>query len=150
MILNLHAWSTIGCATALFSVVPLVAQTPCPPRADSILAAGWRAYRADSSAKAKERFEAAQRLCPQNADAWIGLGFAKLRLGDAKTADDLFTQVLGRDTTNPDAWEGRARSSLRLGDTTRAIASGRRFLRLNPNNQEVRALLDAVAPEWDH
>ena len=150
MILNLHAWSTIGCVAALFSAVPLAAQTPCPPRADSILAAGWRAYRADSSTKAKERFEAAQRLCPQNADAWIGLGFTKLRLGDAKAADDLFTHVLSRDATNPDAWEGRTRSSLRLGDTTRAIASGQRALRLNPNNQEVRALLKAVAPEWEH
>ena len=150
MILNLHAWSTIGCAAALSSAVPLAAQTPCPPRADSILAAGWRAYRADSTAKAKERFETAHRLCPQNADAWVGLGFTKLRLGDAKAADDLFTQVLSRDTTNTDAWEGRTRSSLRLGDTTRAIASGQRVLRLNPNNQEVRALLNAVAPEWEH
>src|SRR6185295_3280237 len=122
----------------------------CPPRADSILAAGWRAYRADSSANAKERFEAAQRLCPENADAWVGLGFTKLRLGDAKAADGLFTQVLSRDATNTDAWEGRARSSLRLGDTSRAIASGRQALRLNPDNQDVRALLNAVAPEWEH
>src|SRR4051794_19317637 len=136
MILNLHAWTTIGCAAALSSAEPLAAQTPCPPRADSILAAGWRAYRADSTAKAKERFEEARRLCPQNADGWVGLGFTKLRLGDAKAADDLFTQVLSRDATNTDAWEGRTRSSLRLGDTTRAIAFGQRVLRLNPDNRE--------------
>ncbi|MFL5459382.1 MAG: hypothetical protein ACJ8AY_01755, partial [Gemmatimonadales bacterium] len=114
MILNLHAWTTIGCAAALSSAVPLSAQMPCPPRADSILAAGWRAYRADSTPKASERFAAAQRLCPENADASVGLGYAKLRLGDARAADALFSQVLSRDTTNADAWEGRIRSSLRL------------------------------------
>ncbi|MFL5546708.1 MAG: tetratricopeptide repeat protein [Gemmatimonadales bacterium] len=150
MILNLHAWTTIGCAAALSSAVPLSAQMPCPPRADSILAAGWRAYRADSTPKASERFAAAQRLCPENADASVGLGYAKLRLGDARAADALFSQVLSRDTTNADAWEGRIRSSLRLGDTIRAIASGQRALHLNPNNPEVRALLNAIAPEWEH
>src|SRR5215204_1628843 len=93
MILNLHAWTTIGCAAALSSAVPLTAQTPCPPRADSILAAGSRAYRGDSTRKASERFEAAQRLCPQNLEAWVGLGFTRLRLGDAKAGDALFSQA---------------------------------------------------------
>jgi hypothetical protein len=148
MILNLHAWTTIG-AAAFSLAAPLAAQRPCPPDADWILAAGWRAYRADSIHRASERFEVAQRLCPENADASVGLGLTKLRLGDPKAADALFTQVLRRDSTNSDAWEGRTRSSLRLGDTTRAIAAGQRALRLNPGNHEVRALLGAIAPAWE-
>src|SRR4051812_10174771 len=124
MILNLHAWTTISCAAALSRAVPMAAQTPCPPAADSILASGWRAYRADSTRRASERFEAAQRLCPENADASVGLGFTKLRLGDAKAADALFTQVLSRGANNADAWEGRTRSRLRVGATRPALAAG--------------------------
>jgi tetratricopeptide (TPR) repeat protein len=149
MILNLHAWTTIGCAAALSSAVPLTAQSPCPASADSILAAGWRAYRGDSTRKASERFETAQRLCPKNLDASVGLGFTRLRLGDAKAADALFSQVLSLDSTNSDAWEGRTRSSLRLGDTTRAVAAARRVLRSSPGNHEIRELLNAIAPEWE-
>ena len=150
MTLNLHAWTTVGCAAALSWAVPLAAQTPCPPCADSILAAGWRAYRADSTAKAKERFEAAQRLCPQNADGWVGLGFTKLRLGDAKAADDCSLRCSAG--MQPTPMHGKDEPGAASGWATlrRAIASGRRVLRFNPNNQEVRALLNAVAPEWEH
>lgn len=91
----------------------------------------------------------AHRLCPQNLDASVGLGFARLRLGQLKEAETLFDLVLARDSANSDAWEGRARTRLRLGDTAGAVAAGRRVVRLSPGNQDVRVLLNRIAPDWE-
>jgi hypothetical protein len=56
--------------------------------------------------------------------------------------------VLARNPDNSDAWEGHARAALRLGDTVGATAAGRRALILVPGNQELRSLLDRIAPDW--
>jgi hypothetical protein len=112
------------------------------------LASGWQAYRANSIAKAVEQFERAHQLCPRNRDATVGLGFALLRRGKIRYADSLFSVVLARTQTNSDAWEGRARAAARLGDTTAAISASKRALALAPSNQELRAFLDRIAPDW--
>src|SRR5215210_3438881 len=152
MPLKLPAFRRMGCSAAaalLLSAVPAAGQHPCPPATDSVLHAGWHAYRADSIAQAAEQFEVAHRLCPENLDATVGLGFVRLRQGNPKEADGLFTSVLVRDSTNSDAWEGRTRSSLRLGDTARAVAAGRQTLRFSAGNEEIRGLLNRITPDWD-
>jgi hypothetical protein len=135
-------------ALFLFSPASLGAQIPCPPAADSALDDGWLAYRANSMEIAVEWFERAHRLCPGNLDARVGLGFTLLRQGQTKRADSLFQTVVTRSPSNADAWEGRARSAVRLGDTAAAIAAGRKALALTPANQELRLLLDRIAPDW--
>jgi tetratricopeptide (TPR) repeat protein len=152
MSLKLPAFLKFGCSTGaglILATGAVAAQGPCPPATDSILQEGWRAYRTDSVVVAMAQFRLAHRLCPENQDASVGLGFALLRQGKLKPADALFNEVLHRDSTNSDAWEGRTRSRLRLGDTTAAIAAGGRALALSPRNEEVRVLLNTIAPEWD-
>lgn len=127
----------------------LQAQKPCPTSGVSALQSGWRAYRGDSLPKAIQQFELAQRLCPANLDAVVGHGLALLRTGNLKRSDSLFLTVLARSPGNSDAWEGHARATLRLGDSVGAIAAGRRALALAPDNAELRALLDRIAPDWD-
>lgn len=152
MLLNLPAWAPVTrpAAVALLAITqPLAGQSPCPAAADSALGAGWRSFRADSITRAAERFGVAQRLCPQNLDASVGLGFVRLREGRPKDADALFSGVLALDSANSDAWEGRARSKVTLGDTTGAIAAAQRSLAISPENQDVRALLKVIAPDWE-
>ena len=110
---------------------------------------GWKAYRSGSIREANARFEQAYRLCPQNLDARVGLGLTRLRLGQVAGADSMFRSVLAESSTNSDAWDGRARSAYRLGDTAAAVAAGRRALQLSPNNDELRALLNRLSPEWN-
>jgi tetratricopeptide (TPR) repeat protein len=124
-------------------------QSPCAPPAVAALDSGWVAYRADSNRIAVTRFDMAQRLCPDNLDAKVGLGFSLLRLGQTLRADSLFRVVLSRSATNSDAWEGRARTALRLGDTAGAIAAGRQAVTLAPKNEDLRALLNRLAPDWN-
>src|SRR3954464_6782086 len=152
MPLKLSAFLRTGCsavAALLLTGAPGAAQRPCPAVTDSVLHAGWGAYRTDSIAKAEEQFGLARRLCPENLDASVGLGFVLLRGGKPKEADGLFTSVLARDSTNSDAWEGRTRSNLRLGNTARAVTAGRQTLRFSPRNEEIRTLLNRIAPDWD-
>ncbi len=87
--------------------------------------------------------------CPGNRDAEVGLGFTLLRLDWTAEADSLFLSVLNATPANVDAWEGRTRAAFRRGDTTAMLAAGRRALALDPGNQELRALLDRVSPDWD-
>jgi hypothetical protein len=94
------------------------------------------------------QFELAHRLCPGNLDAGVGLGFAWLQSGDVRRSDSLFRSLLRRRPDNSDAWDGRARAALRLGDTVGAVEAGRRSLTLAPGNDELRALLDRLSPDW--
>jgi hypothetical protein len=127
----------------------LIAQAPCPRGAADTVMAGWTAYRTDSLDRAAARFAGVLHDCPQNRDAQIGLGFTLLRLGRIAAADSLFLVVLNATPMNADAWEGRARAALRKGDSAGMLAAGRRALALSPGNQELRTLLDRVAPDWD-
>jgi hypothetical protein len=153
MTLNIQAARALRALPALAILLSLPAklrsQTPCSPPAVAALDSGWVAYRSDSNRVAAVRFDRAQRLCPENLDAKVGLGFSLLRLERIGRADSLFRAVLARTTTNSDAWEGRARTALRLGDTAAAVSAGRRALILAPSNQELRAYLDRVAPDWN-
>jgi hypothetical protein len=125
------------------------AQTPCPPAAGAAVESGWRAYRGDSLEAAAKRFGRADRLCAGNLDAKVGLGFTLLRQNRLGAADSLFRTVLARDTANVDAWEGRTWAAYRRGNASDAVLAGRRALALKSGNQELRALLDRIAPEWD-
>lgn len=127
----------------------LQAQESCPPAAGEEVAAGWRAYRADSIEYAARQFAAADGRCPGNLDAKVGLGYTALRLGQPGRADSLFRIVTGSDSSNADAWNGLALSSERLGDKTTAVAAARHALRINPDDSGARQVLDRLTPGWD-
>jgi hypothetical protein len=152
MSLNIHApTATCGLLLALSwhsRPVDLLAQTRCPPAADTALQTGWRAYHDNAIEKALAAFGQARRLCPANSEATIGLGFANLRRGRSFRADSLFRTALEQSPHSSDAWEGHARAVARLGDTASAVLAGRRALTIAPDNQELRAFLDRIAPEW--
>lgn len=150
---NIHALPAargILAALLLLSSSPsLWGQAPCAPAADSALGKGWLAYRGNSIDTAVRWFTRTLRFCPGNLDAHVGLGFALLRQGRTKPADSLFQIVIARSPRNADAWEGRARSAARLGDTAAAVTAGSKALELAPKNQELRSLLDQIAPDWN-
>src|SRR5687767_14157361 len=75
MSMNIHVRKVACGLCAMLVALPtaITAQERCTPTADSLLESGWRAYRADSTGRAAERFGQAHRLCPQNLDATTGL-----------------------------------------------------------------------------
>ena len=126
-----------------------VAQTPCPPRAGTLVAQAWTLLRADSLAAAKERFTQADRLCARNLDAKVGLGYVALRAGQLSASDSLFRLVIKADSSNADAWDGLTLAAWQGGDHPKALIYGRRAIRLNPKNPTTRNILDSIDPDWD-
>ena len=139
------------CATLISfapSTVGAQAGQTCPEGTDAIVAAGWRAYRADSIAVAATRFADALARCPANSDAAVGRAYTHLRLGAVESADSLFRAVTRRDSLSSDGWEGRATVAQRRGDFAGAVAAWRRVIALVPASTEARAQLDRLDPEW--
>ena len=135
--------------TSLLHLCAALTQDPCPPAVTALVASGWTAYRADSIAVAEERFRRADRLCPVRFDAKVGLGYALLRLQRTASADSLFLLVTVRDSLNGDAWDGLTLTRWRRGDRAGALAAGRRAIRLHPDNETTRGILDQADPEWN-
>ena len=121
----------------------------CPPGTDELVAAAWRAYRADSMSVAAARFDSALAACPRNADAAVGRAYTHLRGGAVDAADAMFKAVLAKDSASADAWEGSATVAQRRGDTAGAIAAWRRVIALVPASAEARTQLDRLAPDWE-
>lgn len=143
----------ILCAAALVSLfqgpAALSAQQTCPPAAGEAVAAGWRAYRADSIPQAERHFTAADGLCAGNLDAQAGLGYTALRLGRLIRSDSLFRIVTRADSNNADGWNGLALAAERLRDTATAVNAARHAARINPNDPSPRQVLDRLSPGWD-
>jgi hypothetical protein len=127
----------------------LRAAQPCPPEASELVAAGWRAYRAESLAVAARRFTRADRLCENHLAAKVGLGYTLLQRNRLAAADSLFALVTEQDSTNADAWDGLTAARWRRGDMGGALFAARRAIRLNPANEGTRAILARLEPEWD-
>lgn len=121
----------------------------CSPRADSLTAAGWTAYRADSIPIAASRFGEALRLCPTHGDAASGRAFSQLRLGAVSDAESLFAAITRRDPRSVDGWDGLALTKNRRGDLAGAVAAWRRVVALDPAHRAARANLDRVSPDWE-
>ncbi|MEO8637222.1 MAG: hypothetical protein ABI587_18250, partial [Gemmatimonadales bacterium] len=147
---NLHLL-TGACATALLLALlpPESAAPPCPPEAAAAVAAGWRAYRADSISAAARHFLRADQLCRNNLDAMVGLGYVALRQDRVGSADSLFRVVVQHDSLNGDAWDGLTLSNWRRGDQTAALGAGRHAIRLHPDNAATRSVLSQIDPDWD-
>ncbi|HKV73247.1 MAG TPA: tetratricopeptide repeat protein [Gemmatimonadales bacterium] len=127
---------------------PLAAQSGCPRAAGSDAEAGWKLYRQDSVAAAAVRFQTALSRCPASQDARNGLGYVLLRQNRLEAAESLFRVVVYTDSADADGWSGLALASLRRNDQKAAVAAGRRAIRLDPKNGEIRSMLDRVSPDW--
>ena len=121
----------------------------CPPETERLVTTGWKAYRADSTLVALDRFDRAGRLCPIDLDAKVGLGYSNLRLGYLMRAESLFTHVTLLDPNNSDGWEGLMSSAWRLGDNIEALRAARRAWQLHPGNGDAKLILDRIYPGWD-
>ncbi len=128
---------------------PTLPAPPCPPEAAELVAAGWRAYRADSIAVAAERFARADRLCPDHFDAKVGLGYTRLRADRPAEADSLFALVVARAPANGDAWDGLVLTRWRRGDKAGAATAARAALALHPDNTTTRDILLQIDPDWN-
>lgn len=122
---------------------------PCPVGTDALVAAGWRAFRADSIAIAAQRFASALTRCPGDHDATVGRGYTLLRQGDVAAAAALFRALTARAPGSVDAWEGRATVSARRGEIADAASAWQRVLALAPAHPEAPRQLDRLAPGWD-
>ncbi|MBX7120467.1 MAG: hypothetical protein K1X31_15850 [Gemmatimonadaceae bacterium] len=125
----------------------------CPPGTDTIVAAGWAAYRADDLGRAAERFAAALAGCPLDHDATLGRAYVRLRAGAVAEADSLFAVLTARVPRSADAWEGRARSAERRGASVEAVSAWRQVVTLTADtagaHRAARERLDRLAPGWD-
>lgn len=133
---------------ALLLAGPLPGQA-CPGGTDSVVTAGWRAWRSDSAELAEAYFDRAAALCPGNVDARLGQGSAALRRGAIARADSLFRFVLQRSPRYVDALLGLVRVERRMGRDSAALADARRALALAPERPDVRELMTALAPDYD-
>lgn len=65
----------------------------CPATTDSLVAAGFRRWRADSLAEAVATWRAVVATCPRSVDARFGLGLAALRRNELPIADSILRGV---------------------------------------------------------
>jgi hypothetical protein len=141
-----------GVAVALLTLAtaPLQAQErPCPATTDSLVAAGFRAYRGDSIAAAQEVWRRVVRACPRSVDARLGLGLAALRTGDLKTADSILMGAR-RDAPRYGAVSyALALVHEREGDEAGARQFVREARRLDPNDADIRRLWERYFPDGD-
>jgi hypothetical protein len=138
----------IAGTAALLLAAPLAGQA-CPGGTDSVVAAGWRAWRADSAQTAGADFDRAVTLCPANVDARLGQGSVALRRGTLPRADSLFRSVIERWPGYVDAYLGLARVEQRMGRDSAALADARRALALAPDRSDVRELMHTLAPDYE-
>lgn len=146
---NLHPAGQACLALLLLTPLPARAQSPCPSEAGRRLESAWAAYRADSLAAARVRFQEVTVTCPGIADAWAGLGLARLRLDDVPAAVDALRAAIARDRRNGDAWDGLARAFERTGRADEAVAAARAALAVSAAYEGSRAVLDRLVPDWE-
>ncbi len=133
---NLHS-QLFACASLALLVLTRGGHTgitSCPPEAGELVAAGWRAYRADSIAVAAERFTRSDQMCEDNYDAKVGLAYTHLRSNRLGPADSLFELVTAKVPGNGDAWDGLTLTRWRKGDRIGALTAARKAIALNPTN----------------
>lgn len=143
-----------GVTVALLALAaaPLQAQhpprPPCPATTDSLVAAGFRAYRADSLARADSLWTAVLTRC-YSADAALGRGQVHLRRGQLDSADFAFHVLLLEAPGYVDAWIGLTRVHLQVGAHDEAAKSIRRAHALAPTREDVAQLWAQVFPDGD-
>ena len=141
-----------GVTAALLSLsaLPLQAQSrPCPATTDSLVAAGFRAYRSDSVTAAQALWRRVLRSCPRSVDAKLGLGLAALRNGELKTADSILTAARRSAPRYAAVAYALALVRERRGDVTAARQLVQEARRLDPNDTDIRRLWDRYFPDGD-
>ena len=142
-----------GIALALLAVsagTSVVAQTPrCPVTTDAQVAAGFRAFRSDSLARADALWHGVLADCPSSIDAQLGLGLLALRQDRLPTADSLLRRVIRSAPEYLDAYLGLARAQLRAGLPDSARATLRRVPAAARDRAELRTLWAQLFPDGD-
>jgi tetratricopeptide (TPR) repeat protein len=139
----------VTAALLALSALPLQAQRPsCPAATDSLVAAGFRAFRADSIPRADSVWTAVLARCA-SVDAALGKGLAQLRRGQLDSADFTFHVILIQSPGYVDAWLGLARVRLQLGDRREAERAIREARALAPTREDVVQLWGRIFPDGD-
>jgi len=126
---------------------PVAAQTPqvaCASGADSLIEAGWDAYRLGRISEADQYFSQAVSCAPESVGAHVGLGYAALRQGQDGRSGSHFQIALAARPNNVDALVGLALLAWRGGKIGEAGALAERAVALAPTNQEALDLLARV------
>ena len=141
------------CVVLLTLLLPLPAtgqaQGSCPRATDSLVAAGYRAFRADSAPRADSIWSSLLVQCPSAVDARLGLGLLSLHRGALVEAESAFREVIRRSPGYVDAWLGLTRAEVRKGDAQAAREAVREAHRLAPARDEVASLWTQLFPDGD-
>lgn len=135
-----------GQAEADSALYPGGAPPSCPAATDSLVQAGWQAYRASEIETARQRFDRALTSCPDHLGASVGRGYVALRRGADEEARRRFSAVLQRDSTVVDALVGLGILAWRSEDLERVSELFQRVERLDSGNTTARRYL-ARLPE---
>jgi hypothetical protein len=142
----------VTAALLLLSAAPLQAQHPprarCPATTDSLVAAGFRAYRAESLPRADSLWVAVLKQC-YSVDAALGRGQVHLRRGQLDSADFAFHVILIETPGYVDAWIGLTRVHLQWGAHDAAKQAIRRAHELAPAREDVAQLWAQIFPDGD-
>lgn len=111
---------------------------------DSRLLEGWVNYRMGRIEPARAIFGDLLRESPGQPDAMEGLGFASLRANDLAAAEPLFTGLLAQRAGYAPALEGLGHVRYRQGRHDEARALFEQVLQQNPDNAEVRVILERL------
>jgi hypothetical protein len=140
----------VTAALLLLSALPLPAQRPpCPATTDSLVAAGFRAYRGDSVAAAKATWLRVLGNCPRSVEARLGLGLAAMRAGDMVAADSFLTAARRDAPRYPTIILALALVRERTGDLSSARTLAREARQLNPTDPDVKSLWERLFPDGD-
>ena len=126
-------------AALLAGAALVLLQADCP----GVIAAGWRAYRADSLDAAASRFQE----CASYPAAQAGLGFIALRRGTPLAARARFRAATRLGPEHADAWYGLGLAHGRLADSAAAIAALQHALSLAPEYADVEEALLALGAD---
>ncbi|MGV8959838.1 MAG: tetratricopeptide repeat protein [Stenotrophomonas sp.] len=105
---------------------------------------GWIHLRRNENLQARDAFVQAVALGHPKTDAWNGQGFASLRLGELPAAEAAFSRALALDASDGDARQGLAQVFYRRGEPAKAKPLLEALSKENPDNSEVRELLQQV------
>ncbi len=117
--------------------------------ADLLLQRSGEALRAEDPALAVEILDRLTQLKPGWAEAWNRRAAAFFQLDDSAQAIADLQQALTREPRHFTAWTALGHLEFAAGDKARALSAYRRALRLYPQFEEVKKIVDRLAPEVD-
>lgn len=117
--------------------------------ADLLMSRAGEALSADEAPLAVELLDRVTQIRPDWAEAWNRRAAAFFRLDDPERAIGDLQAALTREPRHFGAWTALGHLEMAGGDKARALAAYRRALKIHPFLDDVKKMVDRLAPDVD-